>query len=736
NSIQKYTKCINVDINDWENAKELTKHEDLLKIVKHEIALFNIACVWKSNILDQGKNKIMTISYENCRLQDCKSCGTIDIRRYEECNMVIIDILITISDYLFFMKDHQDILDEISNSKDINPQLENSMLCTTPWSIAFNPLNKIQLLIIVKKKYEFICTPPIKPEGEELFIYKFSSTKDKDYRSDQYRWLCKGNNKSKNNPVLKTYYEIQITTGKRKFRRHIYQIKNTEDNIQPIVIIHYLGSKKAAIDLPHGNTTSSRPFLGTMPSTKEIIKSQIRSKDGLQETYKTVCDIVKENIINKSVVFEDIEMVTCPRNTKQLKNFKYNELNKLAVSRDGIFSLLKLARQDFENVIRVIEIYPETNKLVQLDKYGLNVPIITDRENSIVSAILKSIDTAEINLIFCHNHLIQDIKYWLKSNNATQDDMKFDLKNRCTAFKTDKFAAFFNKTPTNNISESLNKMVKQWNDWKELPLDALVLSLYKMQIFYVKEFNRCYRNMGDYQIKEKYQNKVNELNIPTSSITDDITEIVKNIKLNRIEPKSIIEKESTYRMTQISMANYIFENNLIDFSPHLQVYIVRNVFSSETHVVSKIGKKFQFAVVKVQEIVTIKKTRGGRKAPRPGDIDVDKVIRADDSLEADKLVLESSKKRKYLDEPTVSKIITKIIKVAVSQSLNEIKNIDTELKVKLVQDHTYFKKYETRLLNSKGITKLKKITNEQLEDFFFTIHSIPIQPLTIKLKAK
>lgn len=126
-----------------------------------------------------------------------------------------------------------------------------------------------------------------------------------------------------------------------------------------------------------------------------------------------------------------------------------------------------------------------------------------------------------------------------------ENNIEFDLKNRCTAFKTDKFAAFFNKTPTNNISESLNKMVKQWNDWKELPLDALVLSLYKMQIFYVKEFNRCYRNMGDYQIKEKYQNKVNELNIPTSSITDDITEIVKNIKLNRIEPKSIIEKEST-----------------------------------------------------------------------------------------------------------------------------------------------------------------------------------------------
>jgi len=46
------------------------------------------------------------------------------------------------------------------------------------------------------------------------------------------------------------------------------------------------------------------------------------------------------------------------------------------------------------------------------------------------------------------------------------------------------------------------------------------------------------------------------------------------------------------------------------------------------------------------EIFSLKKKtiRGGRKVPRPGDIDVDKVIRVDDSLEVDKLVLESSKK--------------------------------------------------------------------------------------------
>lgn len=27
-------------------------------------------------------------------------------------------------------------------------------------------------------------------------------------------------------------------------------------------------------------------------------------------------------------------------------------------------------------------------------------------------------------MTFCHNHLTEDIKYWLKSNSANQDDIK------------------------------------------------------------------------------------------------------------------------------------------------------------------------------------------------------------------------------------------------------------------------------------------------------------------------
>lgn len=87
-----------------------------------------------------------------------------------------------------------------------------------------------------------------------------------------------------------------------------------KDQVQSIVIIHYLGFKSAAIDLPHGNVMLSRPFLGTMSSTKEMIKSQLHLKNGPQETYKTVCNIIKDGITDK--IFEDVEMVACPRNTK------------------------------------------------------------------------------------------------------------------------------------------------------------------------------------------------------------------------------------------------------------------------------------------------------------------------------------------------------------------------------------------------------------------------------------
>jgi len=227
---QIYEKCIKIAINDWENAMELTKQKGLLKQLKHEVALFNVACVWRADILNTGTN-IITIRYEDCGVHGCESKGIVTININQD--MVFLKMVITIPDYLFFMSDHQELLNNMANSKEINIQLKNLVLHTTPWSIAFNPNVKISLPILVEdeypigkilnlfeeilsgtKNYEVISSPPIKPEGGELYIYKCSSLKDNDFRSDQYRWLSKGDNKAKNRSVLKKYYEIQTSTGK------------------------------------------------------------------------------------------------------------------------------------------------------------------------------------------------------------------------------------------------------------------------------------------------------------------------------------------------------------------------------------------------------------------------------------------------------------------------------------------------------------------------------------------
>ncbi|KAF0685855.1 Ubiquitin-like-specific protease 1, partial [Aphis craccivora] len=58
------------------------------------------------------------------------------------------------------------------------------------------------------------------------------------------------------------------------------------------------------------------------------------------------------------------------------------------------------------------------------------------------------------------------------------------------------------------------------------------------------------------------------------------------------------------------------------------------------------------------------------------------------------------------------------------------------LNKKSAQDHTYFKENDTKPLNPDDIKNITKLAKNQIENLFYTIHSIPIQPLTIKLKSK
>jgi len=54
---------------------------------------------------------------------------------------------------------------------------------------------------------------------------------------------------------------------------------------------------------------------------------------------------------------------------------------------------------------------------------------------------------------------------------------------------------------TTNQSESFNCVLKRLNDWKEAPVDAMVLSLFRLAQFYVAEVHRGYIGSGNYSLR-------------------------------------------------------------------------------------------------------------------------------------------------------------------------------------------------------------------------------------------
>ena len=57
---------------------------------------------------------------------------------------------------------------------------------------------------------------------------------------------------------------------------------------------------------------------------------------------------------------------------------------------------------------------------------------------------------------------------------------------------------------TTNQSEGFNTVLKHLQHWKEVPVDAIVLSLYRLQCFYYNEIQRGFCGLGTYIFEPKY----------------------------------------------------------------------------------------------------------------------------------------------------------------------------------------------------------------------------------------
>lgn len=57
---------------------------------------------------------------------------------------------------------------------------------------------------------------------------------------------------------------------------------------------------------------------------------------------------------------------------------------------------------------------------------------------------------------------------------------------------------------TSNQSESFNAVLKRLQSWREVPLDAIVLSLYYLQAFYSNEVQRGFAGLGNFELSAEF----------------------------------------------------------------------------------------------------------------------------------------------------------------------------------------------------------------------------------------
>ncbi|XP_015792073.1 uncharacterized protein LOC107368716 [Tetranychus urticae] len=254
------------------------------------------------------------------------------------------------------------------------------------------------------------------------------------------------------------------------------------------------------------------------------------------------------------------------------------------------------------------------------------VPIITDREKSITNAVSSS--GFESNHLYCYNHFIADVKYWLSKTNAPKKDIilyrgmienllltnsEEEFENLCQSYKktmSSLFKDYFEKklerdikakgatfnavrypafvsgevNITNNISEALNNMLKSYQCGKKKKLPELMVDLVQFQYAILSEFNRALEGVGNYKLKEKYFGKVEKIehntNLPTSTVAD-ILAVVK-------EAGCIPQNSGAHEETVKKLA----EQAKVDYSSEMNVFTVKGPVSGRCQCVEIRDFKF------------------------------------------------------------------------------------------------------------------------------------------------
>ena len=171
-----------------------------------------------------------------------------------------------------------------------------------------------------------------------------------------------------------------------------------------------------------------------------------------------------------------------------------------------------------------------------------------DRERAITSAINSVLP--EIPNLSCWNHIFQDVRRWLTARGAPQSECTLyighlwqlfsqpsleeykatlqqlrgvwcvvcgvwdgvfneyytrhihpDVDQHVERWQLESLGVYTYSGVTTNMSESINKVFKALQNWKEAPVDAMLMALYQLQQYRHNKMERGLVGIGEYHLK-------------------------------------------------------------------------------------------------------------------------------------------------------------------------------------------------------------------------------------------
>ena len=175
---------------------------------------------------------------------------------------------------------------------------------------------------------------PFRPKPGNLYLF-FNPTRPDDWRADGHKWVNQGTTKLPRSTKLikKTYFYIASENGyDKRFRKEVF-MRNEEGSP---VLIPYIGDDSISKPAPHGNCLKqTKLFFRTKPSAFREFESKVQK----EQAHK----VYKEEISKQT---DRDEILSRPRNVKQLQNLKSKLSGQSRLSRDAILNTHTIAYEE------------------------------------------------------------------------------------------------------------------------------------------------------------------------------------------------------------------------------------------------------------------------------------------------------------------------------------------------------------------------------------------------------